>query len=84
MVEAAGGGGGGGGVGGGAALAEALLVETAGSSRSPAVKGTVNVTIRPHGVQMAIDSEMSVATLKVRAPSVVLVVLPQGCVAARL
>ena len=75
VVQAGGNGGG----GGGGALAEALLVETTGSSRSPAVKGTIHVTIRPHDVQMAIDTEMSVAALKVRAHSVVLVVLPQSC-----
>lgn len=65
-------GGGGSSGGGGGALAEALLVEADGGGRgcsgtSAAPQGPIDVIIKPHGIRMSVDTEMSVATLKVRA-----------------
>lgn len=63
---AVGGGGSGGGGGGGDGLAEALLVEPADCRTGTAANGPVDVIIKPSGLQIAVDTEMSVATLKVR------------------
>lgn len=72
LVQVNGSGSSGGGGGGGGALAEALLVEPDGggssnSGISTAPQGPIDVIIKPHGIRMAVDTEMSVATLKVRA-----------------
>eukprot|EP01043_Picozoa_sp_COSAG02_P008434 COSAG02_NODE_269_length_26468_cov_4.489021_21_plen_88_part_00 len=65
LVQAGGGGSSGGGDG---PLAEALLVGAdGGGGTSAAPEGPIEVVIKPYGIQVAADTGMSVATLKVRA-----------------
>ena len=67
VVVGAGGGGGGGGGGASAGLAEALLVdadgEVGGAGGGPV---DIDVMIKPHGMQMAVKTTMTVGKLKVR------------------